>query len=347
MSSVARRMRSRGARQRIAQLARKLGFEKGRGIDWVRQAEADPSRAPETPPPIYAMIITWHEGDIIESTINNLLHQGIQAVYLLDNDSSDDTVEAATAAGAVVLERFQTDFHDPYFNATLMRRHAQRIFDESGHDSMWWLFCDADEFFHGPSGRTVAEHVALLDDRFDVVGIDTYEHLPSGVPAAVRGEHPVVYQPLAYPKSEDKCRMQHWKHPLVRYRRGVEPPALVAGFHKLTSNGHTEPTEALVMHHIRYRNEEDTRRRLEALQQRYQVADSHPRAFRRVSMAERLATIDAIYDTTRLSNPDLRPWDEVARPEHRDFTVWHELPDRGRSSITAVTRRPDSPRAGA
>ena len=280
------------------------------------------------------MIGTWHEGDIIESTVRNLLHQGVEEVFIVDNESPDDTVEAATGAGATLVESFHTDHHDSLFNSALMRRHAQRIFDERQHDSAWWLFVDADEFLHGPHLRTVAEHLALLDERFDVVGVAAYEHRPSGTPAAVAGEHPVVHQPPAIASGADKCRAQHWKHPAVRYRRGIEPPIHARGFHKLKSKDHVEPTDPLVLHHIRYRNEADSRRRLAALQQRHQVADDDPSAFRRPEMAERLRTIDEIYDTTSVSHPDLRPWGEAARPEHRHFSVWHQLPDDSPDWIT-------------
>jgi len=84
-------MGSEGTRQQTARLGRRPGIEQGRGIGWVRQEGLDESRAPKSPPPIYAMIVTRHEGDIIESTVTNLLHQGVEAVYVLYSDSPDDT----------------------------------------------------------------------------------------------------------------------------------------------------------------------------------------------------------------------------------------------------------------
>ena len=49
---------------------------------------------------LFAIIGTWMEADVIEATVRNAFTQGCERVFLVDNDSPDDTVERALAAGA-------------------------------------------------------------------------------------------------------------------------------------------------------------------------------------------------------------------------------------------------------
>ena len=48
---------------------------------------------------LYAIVVTWMEADVIEATVPNALAQGCDRVLLVDNDSPDDTVPEAEAAG--------------------------------------------------------------------------------------------------------------------------------------------------------------------------------------------------------------------------------------------------------
>jgi hypothetical protein len=48
---------------------------------------------------LYAIVVTWMEADVIAATVANALAQGCDRVLLVDNDSPDDTVARAVAAG--------------------------------------------------------------------------------------------------------------------------------------------------------------------------------------------------------------------------------------------------------
>jgi len=48
------------------------------------------------------------EEDVVEATVRNAFAQGAEAVYLVDNASTDATVARAEAAGATVAEIFAT-----------------------------------------------------------------------------------------------------------------------------------------------------------------------------------------------------------------------------------------------
>ena len=49
---------------------------------------------------LFAIVGTWMEADVIEATVKNAFTQGCERVFLVDNESPDDTVEKAIAAGA-------------------------------------------------------------------------------------------------------------------------------------------------------------------------------------------------------------------------------------------------------
>ena len=57
----------------------------------------------------FAVIKTWMDEDIIEATVRNAVAQGAEAVFLVDNGSTDATVTRAQAAGAVVADSYETD----------------------------------------------------------------------------------------------------------------------------------------------------------------------------------------------------------------------------------------------
>ncbi len=104
--------------------------------------------------------------DIIEATVRNAIAQGADAVYLVDNASTDATVRLAEAAGATIAEVYQTEAFDgrlvqPLVNAVVARESLR-----SGADHVWWMLIDSDEFPEGPTGKTVKEYLASLDQKF-------------------------------------------------------------------------------------------------------------------------------------------------------------------------------------
>ena len=56
---------------------------------------------------LFAVLGTWMEADIVEATVANARAQGCERVYVVDNGSSDETVEAARSAGAILGARLR------------------------------------------------------------------------------------------------------------------------------------------------------------------------------------------------------------------------------------------------
>jgi hypothetical protein len=219
----------------------------------------------------FAVLGTWMEQDVVEATVRNAFAQGVEEVYLVDNASTDATVERAVAAGATVAEIFDTAVYDERIRILLMNGVVARESFASGADHVWWLWMDADEFPEGPAGSTIAQYLATLDRRFRLVGSTYYNHFPSGVPQYISGFHPLDFQPLCeryVPLRQRFCDLPHWKHPLQRFDRAGPFLMAIDGFHTAslrTRDPVIEPDVGIVTHHVQYRDEADTRARMDLL----------------------------------------------------------------------------------
>ena len=105
---------------------------------------------------VVALMSAFNEGDIISPVIQHLVENGVE-VYLLDNCSTDDTVEQASqwlGKGLLEIERFPRDDDDRYgraagrydWTAILLRKEelARTL------DADWLIHHDADEVREAP-----------------------------------------------------------------------------------------------------------------------------------------------------------------------------------------------------
>ncbi len=289
---------------------------------------------------LFAVLGTWMEEDIVEATVRNAFAQGVEAVYVLDNASSDATVERALAAGVTSVESFDTDAHEEPVRNLLMNAMVARISLSCGAPHIWWLWLDADEFPEGPDGLTIAEYLRSLDRRFRIVGSTYYNHFPSDRPSYIPGFHPVDFQPLCerfWPARARHCVQPHWKHPLQRFDRDERFIVAGPGFHTGTIKALSgrvreplwEPEGGIVTHHVQYRLESDTRARLELLCGSDRTVRDH--AMGNTQMKKRLQSLDAIYaqDWQHVANhrgwePALgvqpRPW-----PDPTSTRRWYDM----------------------
>jgi glycosyltransferase involved in cell wall biosynthesis len=258
-----------------------------------------------------AVISTWHEADIIASTVANAFTQGCERVFIVDNDSPDNTTAVALEAGAEIARVYSTEYWDEGRRISEVSRVIDRISTESGAEHVWWLICDADELPHGPSGLTIAEYLARLDQRFRIVGARVFNHYPSGVPAHIRGTHPLDFQPLCQEVRVAWCSLRHWKHPLMRWDRNGVPVYPRAGLHKIDASVQLiEPTEGIFLHHFQYRERENTQERLRRLcedqgSKRARSAFDVARQGHDSDAIRRLVTLDNVYENR---------WSVVERP---------------------------------
>lgn len=220
---------------------------------------------------LFAVLGTWMEEDIVEATVRNAFVQGCDAVYLVDNHSTDATVERAVAAGATLAESFETKSYNERVRILLMNAAVARMSLRSGSAHVWWLWLDADEFPEGPDGKTVRDYLSGLDASFRLVGSTYFNHFPKERPGYITGFHPLDFQPDCERfswRQTSFCGSGHWKHPLQRFDAEGSFLTASGGFHTATTRPHTalfEPEGGIVTHHIQYREESFTRKRLERL----------------------------------------------------------------------------------
>lgn len=298
------------------------------------------TRATRTPPNpdvvLYGIVGTWMEADVIADSVANAFAQGAERVFLLDNESPDDTIERATLAGAELALTFHTDMFDCYYQVCLMNDFVQYVSRATDHDQIWWLFFDADEFPRPEGGGTIRELIGRLDDEVRIVGARVLNHYPmAGGPGHTRGTHPIDHQPLCEELHSEICEFGHRKHPLQRWDRIGPRMDASPGFHR------AEPgqvpwvesaSEFLVEHHFPFRAEHHTRKRMGVL---WGGDESAARADvpGAEHMLARLESLDAVYagDWSNVHNflpesPDrgvnLVDWRELKPPVSPDVQRW-------------------------
>lgn len=228
---------------------------------------ADPDVLPEFR--FFAVIKTWMDEDIIEATVRNAMAQGAEAVYLVDNGSTDATVTRAEAAGAVLGDSYETDVFEGRISQILINAVIARHSLSCRAPFVWWLLLDSDEFPEGPDGLSIRQYLQTLDRRFRLVGSSYLNHFPSGKPEYIPGFHPIDFQTLCEPFAPLKhrpCERGHWKHPLQRFDRDGLFVASSEGFHSATVRTGVplvEPLGGIITHHFQYRDESLTRAKLE------------------------------------------------------------------------------------
>jgi hypothetical protein len=286
----------------------------------------------------FAVLETWMEGDVVEACVQNAVTQGCERVYLVDNDSPDDTIARAEAAGAVVARTFATDHYDEELRMQLMNDVVDEVSTTSADDHIWWLWLDADEFAHGPAGQTLRDHLQTLDARFRVVGTRYFNHYPSDQPQYVPGRHPLDYQPLCEELSPPFCAQRHRKHPLQRWDRDAAPIVCEAGFHRAHSEAELiEPSQGAFLHHFPFRDEAFSRSRLDVLcgGDRGRARADDPAT---AHMVPRYRSLEAVYaqrwDEVENFLPGkgvgvtLRRWDELVDASDQTIARWYDPSDR-------------------
>ena len=303
----------------------------------------------------FAIIGSWMEGDVIAATVANAMAQGCERVYVVDNDSPDDTVEQAIAAGAILADRFATDQYDERVRMDRMNRVVADVSRREQDEHIWWLWIDADEFPHGPRGLTLHQSLRGLDRRFRVVGARFINHFPHGDPAYVAGFHPLEFQPLCEEHAFGfGCALGHRKHSLQRFDRRGAPIVCDRGFHVASSAERPlrEPAEAIFVHHFPYREREATRRRLAMLcskdgDGKARVRDGDDAAD---GMIPRFESLEAVYrgdwDRVRNYRPDTPfsvprpvPWSSIGGEQERFPKRWYTLDE-----LEIARRRQTAPR---
>lgn len=331
---------------------------------WRRRSVADwqvfcpgagpTDRSRRQSPLLLGVVAAWNEGDVIFATVRNLVRQGVDRVFVIDDESDDETRAEASAAGAIVLTHRSSGVYLEAVRAARIRNVIAEQTAATGGD-VWWVVADADEFPRGPDGSSIRDLVERLEDWVDVVGSRVLEHLPDPGVEPVPRRHPVRYARLAVPYDSAYCGAGHWKHQLFRVREPDDAFPL-PGHHTVgTSDGRRtrEAAESLLMHHCPLRGRNRTLRRLSTAAAPGARYDASPDTFTRWRLQQRLTSLDDMYagNYRCLPNPFAGrrrvglfpvPWEELASPGERKLPSDQDQVERVGLSGARVFEPPDT-----
>lgn len=294
----------------------------------------------------FAVIKTWMDEDIVEATVRNAMAQGAEAVFIVDNGSTDATVSRATSAGAIVAESYETEVFEGRISQILINAVIARQSLTCRAPHVWWLLLDTDEFPEGREGMSILEYLQTLDRRFRLVGSTYFNHFPSDKPEYIPGFHPIDFQPLCEPFTPARhapCEQGHWKHPLQRFDRDGLFVTSSEGFHMAnvrTGAPLVEPLGGIVTHHFQYREEAFTRAKLEATSGPESTRTALHESIGYTGFVNRRQSLDAVYEqrwNDVMSLPNLhrpdgchpRPWADLDR-----IRRWYDIDE-----LAAARRR--------
>jgi len=273
--------------------------------------------------------------DVIEATVKNAFAQGVETVFVVDNASSDSTVDRAISAGASLAESYDTDVFEGRITQTLMNAVVARVSLSSRARHVWWMYLDTDEFPEAPAGTTIAQYLTTLDRRFRVVGSTYFNHFPDSKPEYIEGFHPIDFQPLYEefaPARHPPCGLGHWKHPLQRFDRDGLFITCDEGYHApkvRTGVPLVEPTGGIGTHHFQYRDEALTRAKLELTCGPDSTRTALHQSIGHAGFAKRRLSLDAVYSkrwSEVITIPNLKSTGDLSPkkwPHMSDVRRWY------------------------
>src|SRR5262245_43822553 len=167
---------------------------------------------------VIAIIAAFNEEDIISSVIRHLIDNGID-VYLIDNHSTDDTVEEASqwlGRGLLQIERFPPSLPStcetpgPFDWSGILRR-KEKLATELSAD--WLIHHDADEFRESPwPGLTLKAAIRWVDKLgYNCINFQVLNFCPID-DNFQRGDDPRDYFTFCENGAEfDKVQLKCWK----------------------------------------------------------------------------------------------------------------------------------------
>jgi len=207
-----------------------------------------------------AVMCVWNEEDIIESTVKHLFAQGCSNVFIVDNDSTDNTIKNAIKSGAVLAGSFSSKYFDEMQKVAHLNAIVLNYNKHSNEDCIWWLYVDADEFPNIDCEFRIIDFLKSSDSSIRAISGYMLDHIPTHPPYNITGYHPADFMQLSTKTHTPKI-------PLLRHDKNKPPLYSAGGAHTFATCGEYISTalEALNIHHFKYRKQENTLRRLKQL----------------------------------------------------------------------------------
>jgi glycosyltransferase involved in cell wall biosynthesis len=191
---------------------------------------------------IVAILQAYNEQRFIGGCLDHLAEQGISA-YLIDNESSDDTVAIAERSLSRNLIGIESLARDGHF--ALRKQLARKEELAQSLDADWLIHLDADEFRVSSQPRsTLAEAIAEADEAgFNAVNFIEFVFMPTR--EAPDHEHPDFVKTMRsyYPY------IPRFPHRLNAWKRQDGPIELAAGGHLVRFPGLSMSPRSLYSRH--------------------------------------------------------------------------------------------------
>lgn len=316
----------------VRRFPRLFGSNRGWAPKYYRPNPADANPLEPDHFAVFALIKTYNEEHMIEATVQNAFVQGADKVLILDNGSSDETIERAEGVGATLAKRVTSEAFDDNFLTALLQGVVAEETANADVRHVWWMHLDADEFPEGPGGATIKEYVGTLDQQFRLVGATVLNHLPTNKPEYISGFHPLDFQPFCYVLNRPRnCAFEHHKHNLQRQDWDNHFINNGNGSHNVFSVDQAvffEP-DGIVLHHCQYGEEDHTRAHLAEIVKRWEVIAGPEEVQRHIAVkhevaediyAKRWNKIRVRPGGPTIADVDPRPWPDEPRR-------WYEVAD--------------------
>jgi hypothetical protein len=126
---------------------------------------------------IVAILASYNEARFMRACLEHYLQQGVE-VYLLDNESTDDTIEIAREYIGKNIIRIETISRSGVYQWQKLLLRKEEIADEI--DADWLMHADPDEIRVAPdSGQTLAQAIEQVDrEGYNAVNFMEYTFLP-------------------------------------------------------------------------------------------------------------------------------------------------------------------------
>lgn len=230
---------------------------------WAQGVLNPTSATPNLVGRIVALVAAYNEGDVIAHVVGDLIANGLE-VYLIDNNSTDDTVEQASkwlGKGLIHVERFPQDAGYPersareYVWRDLLRR-KEELAAQLGAD--WYIHSDADEFRESPwPGMTLAEAIRRVDSLgYNAINFELLNFRPVNndfVPGSDVREHLTYYEPCEW---YDALQIKAWKN------TGKPVRIAASGGHNIDFSGRRVSPVPFILRHYPIRSEDHGRRKV-------------------------------------------------------------------------------------
>jgi glycosyltransferase involved in cell wall biosynthesis len=319
-------LRTRSAWQMYNRRAR---IQLDRGDRKVERAVRDHLRLPVVPPRAHTKGAIWgitmvkDEADIIEATIRHQLEQGVEAILVSDNGSTDGTLELLESLSKDLPVYIARDSLIAYEQSAKMTRLAH-VAHAAG--AGWIVPFDADEFWYGAMPSTLAETLAETSPTVVALRAPMFNLFPVGDLSQADGLECMSYR---------MCLMPHRLRKVVY--RSHRAATLAVGNHSVVRGERIQ--DGLALLHLPWRSRSQVERKVKQGAKAYATAQQKGRTtvlhWRLASNASQTG-IDTIWQgitagwhDPRLGWTPTGPY-AVVNPFERQQFAWQSLVSEGR-----------------